>query len=441
MVRKLLGILGLALFLAMPPDPASAGVEASFRYPLANFSGPVRSQWAKLAVDRERNEIYALHQRKNDIRIFGEHGMELFVFGEGFASAADIAIGDDGNIFILSTGYQTSTVHLLNYRGEHVSEIPLQNLPDAFSKFTADRLVYTQGSLYLVDSDALLVVVADEDGRFERGYDLTTVVKPFLPRDDDGQRKLANYDWKKKRLEDIDLNGFTVDDEGNIFFTVAVLFSAFKLSTDGEVRPFGRAGSGPGKFGVASGIVTDDMGYVYVSDRLRCVVLIFDPELRFQTEFGYRGDQPSNLIVPDDLAIDGKGNVYVGQAANRGVSVFRVAYEKTSPPQDYEKKSRSPGRERAGRRKAGEQASPERTAEEAKRKDTRKQARPSQGSDTTSTDSEKYGRIIEEDASERQEFVVDHGDDAPAADFEKGGWTVEDNESNQLEIIGNEEDQ
>ena len=69
------------------------------------------------------------------------------------------------------------------------------------------------------------------------------------------------------------------------------------------------------------------MGYIYVADRLRSVVLVFDPSFRFQTEFGYRGDRPSSLIVPDDLAIDGKGNVYVGQAANRGVSVFRVVHE------------------------------------------------------------------------------------------------------------------
>ena len=370
--------------------------------------------------------------------------MEIFVFGEAFASAADIAIGNDGNIFILTTGYETSTVHLLDYRGEHVSEIPLENVPAAFSEFTADRLVHRQGSLYLADSDSLMVVAVGEDGLFERGYDLKKVLQPFLPRDDDGERKLANSDWKKKKLEDIQINGFTVDDQGNLFFTVPVLFSAFRLSVDGDMTPFGRAGSGRGKFGVAAGIATDDMGYVYVSDRLRCVVLIFDHELKFQMEFGYRGDQPSNLIVPDDLAIDRSGNVYVGQAANRGVSVFRVAFEEASPSQDYEKESPSPGRERASRSKrsrAGEKATPSRVGEDGRRSKDGEKASPSQGSNTASTGSEKYGRTIEEDASKRVEFIVDHGDDAPAADSEKDGWTVEENESNQLEIIGNEKDQ
>ncbi len=172
MARRTLKISLLALLMALPVNLAFAGVTASFRYPLSNFSGPVLSQWAKLAVDPERNEVYTLRQRKNDIRIYDEHGMEIFVFAEGFGSATDIAIGDDGDIFVLSRGYQTATVHLLDYRGEEVAEIPLQDVPAAFSKFVADRLVHRNGSLYLVDSDAMKVVVIDEAGRFRKGYDL-----------------------------------------------------------------------------------------------------------------------------------------------------------------------------------------------------------------------------------------------------------------------------
>ena len=68
-----------------------------------------------------------------------------------------------------------------------------------------------------------------------------------------------------------------------------------------------------------------------MADRLRSVVLVFDRDLRFQTEFGYRGDRPANLFVPDDLAVDRRGNIYVAQAANRGVSVYRVVRESSGP--------------------------------------------------------------------------------------------------------------
>jgi hypothetical protein len=118
------------------------------------------------------------------------------------------------------------------------------------------------------------------------------------------------------------------------------------------------------------------------------VVLVFDQELNFQLEFGYRGDQPSNLIVPDDLAVDSSGNVYVGQAANRGVSVFKVVHQNVSQ---------------------------------------------SQGNEETSTGFEESGRTFEEVESDRAEFTVDHGGDTAEADSEESGWDLEENASNHQE--------
>jgi DNA-binding beta-propeller fold protein YncE len=57
------------------------------------------------------------------------------------------------------------------------------------------------------------------------------------------------------------------------------------------------------------------------------VVLVFDKNLEFQTEFGGRGGQPGNLIVPNDMDIDSSGRLYVAQAGNRGVSVFSVSHK------------------------------------------------------------------------------------------------------------------
>jgi DNA-binding beta-propeller fold protein YncE len=388
MMARTLKISLLALLMALPVNLALAEVTASFRYPLSNFEGPVLSQWAKLAVDPERNEIYALHQRKNDIRIFDDHGMEIFVFAEGLGSAADIAIGDDGDIFLLTRGYQTSAVHLLNFRGEKVAEISLHDVPDTFSNFSADRLVHQNNSLYLVDSSSMKVLVVGESGRFKKSYDLNREMKPFMPRED-RQRELSTSDWRKRKLDGVDLSGFAVDDKGNIFFTVPVLFSAFKLTPRGELRRFGRSGSAKGKFGVVSGIATDDRGYIYVSDRLRSVVLIFDRNLIFQTEFGYRGNQPSNLIVPDDLAIDSLGNVYVGQAANRGVSVFKIVHQDASPPMAGESKSNNQG---------------------------------------------QSSRVTEERVSDRPKFVVDQGNDLASADSGDSGGSAEAVESQHKEV-------
>ncbi len=309
------GILLGMLPLVTAADETS--LEVSFLYPLSNFSGPVPSIGAKLAVDPELDEVYAMNPRKKTVQIFNETGMETFSFGENFPGMADISIGDQGDIFLL-TGYgQTAKIHRTNYRGELVETITLKNIPHQYSNFAAVRLVYRGEFLYLIDPQSLAILVVDKSGNFEEAHNLRSPLRRFAQ----GDRK------KLKELKEIDFTGFDVDQHGNMFFTIPSMFTAFRLSPAGELAYFGRSGSAPGKFGVVSGIAVDDMGNIYVSDRLRCVVLIFNSDFVFQKEFGHRGYRPSNLIVPMDVAISSDGKVYVSQAGNRGVSVFKVVYK------------------------------------------------------------------------------------------------------------------
>ena len=76
-----------------------------------------------------------------------------------------------------------------------------------------------------------------------------------------------------------------------------------------------------------AGIAIDSKGNLLVADKLRCVVMAFDKDFTFVSEFGYRGTRPQNLIVPDDVAIDQKDRVYVSQGRQRGVSVFALAHD------------------------------------------------------------------------------------------------------------------
>jgi len=288
---------------------AMAEVKASYLYNLSNFNGPIPYNWANVYVDKQKNEIYIVDPTERNIRIFNENGMEVYRFGddESLGTIIDITVDSDGNIFVLSL--LKSAVILCNFRGELVSEIKIKNLPPEFSMFTPDRIIYQEGRLYLAATNSLRIVVTNTNGVFEKGYDLA----PLLGVSD-----------KKRDVNDI--SGFNVDREGNMLFTIPVLSSAFRLSPEGRIENFGQSGSGPGKFGIASGIAADDRGYIYISDKLRCVVMVFNNNLEFKAEFGYRGYQPGNLIVPDDIGIDNNGRIYVAQAGARGVSVFRISY-------------------------------------------------------------------------------------------------------------------
>ena len=171
-------------------------------------------------------------------------------------------------------------------------------------------MVFRHEQIYLLDGGSLRLVVTDPAGVFKTGYDI---------------RALLRLDAKQS--DGTEIAGFSVDREGNLFFTIPVLFSVYKLTPDGEISGFGRPGSAPGRFNVVGGIVADDRGYLYVADRLKSAVLIFDKSFEFQTEFGYRGFKPQNLIGPNNLGLDNQGQLYVSQLSSRGISVFKISHK------------------------------------------------------------------------------------------------------------------
>lgn len=308
---------------------SGAELQASFQYMLSDFSGPVASQWAKVDFDPEYQEIYTFSLQGNEVRIFNQQGMEIFTFGSDgeIAPAVDIAAGENGTIYALSRNFAKDGIQVLDYRGQLTSTIQINDPNQKLTGFAPNRLVFKAGKLYLLDSAALKIVSITTDG---------TELSSYSPRE---QLEASAKEQAEKKGETpgskltttFDISGFCVADDGNIYFTIPTLFQAFRLDTAGNLDYFGTSGSGPGKFGVVSGIATDPQGHIYISDRLRSVVMIFDQQFTFLGEFGYRGDRPEDMIVPDDLAIDQVNQrVFVSQAANKGIGVYQISLSTTN---------------------------------------------------------------------------------------------------------------
>jgi len=298
----------LSLILGVLPAKAVTK-EAYYLYDLSNFNGPLLSGWVNIYVDKGSSDVYVINPYEHNIRVF-ENGMEVYIFGENgkLGTVSDLTVNGDGNLIIITNTGSGPDIVLLNYRGERVSNIKITNLPPEFSGFSPDRVIYHEDKLYFAQITNMRIAITDMNGIFQTGYDLASITQ--IP---DSERR------------DHEITGFKLDRNGNILFTISVLFQAFRLSPDGTIKPFGRSGGGPGTFGVVAGIVSDDKGFIYITDRLRCVVMVFDNDLEFVTEFGFRGYGPGNLIVPDDIDVDRAGRVYVSQAGGRGVSVFSVS--------------------------------------------------------------------------------------------------------------------
>lgn len=318
-MKKSFRQFSLILILLLPfafSTSAVAVVKGTYLYNLSNFTGTIPYEWVRIFFDKENSEIYVSNTGIQSVRIFNENGMEIYNFGddERLGSVLDGQVEKDGNILLLSSRLEeTGPKYLIlrcNFRGEPRAVIEIKNLPGKFSDFSPNRMILQEGNLYLADLNRMKVVVTDINGGFKDAYDLAAILE-----------------ITEQQRTDSGLGGFNVDKEGNIFFTVPVFFRAYKLSPDRNLLDFGKKGSGPGRFSVISGIVTDDKGYIYVADKLRCVVMIFDKNFNFQNEFGYRGLRPGRLIAPSDIAMDGKSRLYVTQMRKRGISVFQIVYQ------------------------------------------------------------------------------------------------------------------
>lgn len=295
-----------------PAGAQTTDVQTSFLYRLSNFSGPVSLNWATISMDEARDEIYVTDSQSGIVRIFNDQGMEIYHFGDDWNLGLVLAsaVRNDGNILVLTRKGPRASIGICNFRGEYLTELALQNFPAEFSGFSPTDMDYRNGRIYLLDNNALQLVVTDSNGFFLNGYELG-----------------AMLEIEPQKRSQTQIGGFSVDRAGNVYFTVPVIFSAFRLSTDGKLDFFGKPGSAPGRFNVTGGIVADDRGYIFVADRLKSAVLIFDRDFNFLHEFGYRGRKPYNMIAPNDLDLDTQGRLYVSQLSSIGVSVFNIIYK------------------------------------------------------------------------------------------------------------------
>ena len=300
-----------AVFVAAGlPASASTSVSAHYLYSLSDFNGAVPYDRPRVFVDRARNDLYVLSM--NSIGVYNDAGMETarIAIDTEAQFVADFAVDRAGDIVALAYRDRQYDLIRCSYRGNACTVFGIAGLPPAFAPFSPNRLVLRNGTVYLADTSAMRLVMADERGAVQRTVDLIDLLQ-----------------MTEKDRRDTGIVGFDVDQGGNVLFTIPVLFSAYRLSPDGRIASFGQPGSTPGKFNIVAGIAADNRGNILVTDVLKCAVMVFDSSFNFVAQFGSRGQRPGELIGPQDVFVDGSDRVFVTQTRRQGVSVFRLAYD------------------------------------------------------------------------------------------------------------------
>jgi len=308
--------------------PARGEMKAVYLYNLSDFSGTIPFSSARISIDALRKEVYVI--TGDIIRVFNATGMEIYSFGADLdvGILVDAAVDEEGNIYVLSFSYERKgpIITFCNFRGEPLSEVTVANVPTEFKGFIPNRLIYRNGTLYLASDSAMMVVMTDRKGAFKAGVDLFSLMDIKPDRISKFRNEKDSQPTEIKR-ENYGIAGFYVDHEGNMLFTSPITALAYIVSPDLKVESFGKRGSAPGKFAVPRGIARDRSGNYFVSDILKCAVMVFDRNFDFLIEFGYRGFMPGNLIGPSAMEIDDDSKLYVTQLMERGVSVFKLTSE------------------------------------------------------------------------------------------------------------------
>jgi hypothetical protein len=295
--------------------PGYAGIKASYLFNLSNFEGTVPYMWPNIRIDNVNREVLVV--ASDGLKIFNNSGMEVYDFSHQatFTTNYDFAVDEEGQIYSLFAYYDETakkpfySLNRCNFKLEPLENVTLKDLPAEISNFTPHRIFLRNGLFYLGQLGDMLIVVTDKQGRYRKHYDIGVL-----------------SGMKEKELsDDAAMSDYFIDRDGSILFTAPVIGKVFRIAPDGSPEKFGKRGSLPGRFGIPAAIVADAEGNYLVSDKLRCVIIVFDKDFNFITEFGHRGPKPHNLVGPSGLTIDEQNRLYVSQLARRGVSVFQIS--------------------------------------------------------------------------------------------------------------------
>jgi hypothetical protein len=269
---------------------------------MGDSRGEHASSFARICYDPVGDELYVAN---GDTVVVYREGLETYRFTAApeIGQFGGLAVLENGEILALSTAGE---LFRLSYRGKLLGRVPITRVPGSVGGIRPDRIQLVKGRVYLSDSSEMKVIVVNDKGEFLVAYDLAALILEGKPK-----------------TEDYQLNGFGVDDDGNLLFTIAPLFKAYVVSRRGEVKSFGTAGSREGRFNVAGAIARDESGIIYVADALRCVVNMYDKDFQYLGEIGGRGYGPGQLIVPSSIVIANHW-LFVAQGGDRGVTAFRV---------------------------------------------------------------------------------------------------------------------
>jgi len=318
----LVGSVAVSLLLMAAGAALAADEEDQPSY-VYRLTPPVRGDEIGYAIavtaDVVTGEVFVCDSRRNRILIFDSKGSYRYQIHGGavFSSPRDVAVDQDGYLFVLGHHVDGRSLLQLDFDGMFMREIELSGNPvteGVISNLTSIAISPSGDRLYVVDSNRLEVLIIDREGVVERVIELATV--PLEEARQDmlvgrvdvyGDRMLLGMPSEARvRVYDLD---------GNLLTSV------------------GQRGSAPCHLTRPAAGALDADGSVLVVDSQRMAVAGFDYEAnRCVGDYFRPGGGPGSLYYPVDIALDTMGRVYLSQGYEGRVQVYEGFLPAAVPP-------------------------------------------------------------------------------------------------------------
>jgi hypothetical protein len=156
--------------------------------------------------------------------------------------------------------------------------------------------------------------------------DMTARIQVFT-RDGDYLRSWQTPESKNGRP-----TGMSFDREGNLVVADTHYFRMLVYTTDGKLLDDrtigGESGSAPGQFNFVTDVAQDSQGHYYIAeygefDRVQK----FTRSGEFVMQWGRHGSELGEFIRPQSIAFDDQERLWVADACNHRIQVFKIAGE------------------------------------------------------------------------------------------------------------------
>ena len=226
--------------------------------------------------------------------------------GRGFANPYDLAVSQDGRIFVLNrcdpARAAAIRVGICNLDEEYLGEFGYGNgAGDGQMVWPVAMAFNSQDQLFITDEQNHRISIFDTSGAF-----------------------LAK--WGEFGSDPGELNGpagIAIDHHDNVYVVDQHNHRIQKFTVDGaHLLGWGGFGSEPGQFNLPWGAAVDAEGCVYVADWYNDRIQKFTGDGQFLANYGTSGNGDGQFHRPSGVAVDSDGYIYVADWGNERVQIL-----------------------------------------------------------------------------------------------------------------------